>query len=454
MLWPNRRQLACALWLGLAPGAEAASYADSELARVGQAAPDTGGGSFSQFLQTRVNGSGGVAFYARVSLSGAHPAGIFVREADSLRKVVMPGDAAPAPVGATFLSIESISQVPAFNDHGDVLFAASVPPTRGLFLASQGAIVPVVIAGDAAPPPAVGHFFFFSQNGMDLNDAGDLVFGAWIQDDSSGGPIFRDAVVFRPAGGSLAVLAVEDGPAPEGIGGTYSGFGSPTLNSHGDVAFFAGVDNGSSPRVIVATSGGASHVVAARGDPAPGTGGGSFLDFNDRVTIDDSGRVLFRASVLQGFVSHGVFLRTQTGVAPIALPGGPAPGIPGGTISYLPQPASLGRSGIAVLPALVETPAGSVHVLLAASDGVLGLIRKDGDPAPGGGLYAELTQEPTIASDGNVSFTSALTDGGAGAFLATRAAEVPAASDAFRIAAAAALVLTGISAARRVKARS
>ena len=453
MKCPKRRTLACALWLGLAPTAEAASYADSEVARVGQAAPDTGGGSFAQILHTRVNGAGDVAFYARVWSGGAQPGGVFVREADALRKVVMPGDAAPAPLGGTFLQIESTSEVPAFNDHGDVLFGAFVSlPTRGLFLASQGTIAPVAIAGDAAPPPAVGHFSFFEHAG-DLNDARDLVFMASILDDSGGTVNFRDAVVFRPAGGSLAVVAAEDGPAPEAVGGTYTGFGSPTLNSHGDVAFFAGVFDGSSPRVVVVVSGGESRVVAARGDPAPGTDGGSFVDFNNRVTIDDSGSVVFHASVADGSVTNGVFLHTASGVTAIALPGDPAPGIPGGTLAYLAEQPSLSRSGIVVLPAFVETPAGSVRVLLTASGGVLQLVRKDGDPAPGGGAYDELTQQPAVASDGSVSFESALAGGGAGAFLATRAAEVPAGSHLFRIAAAAALLLTGISATRRAKAR-
>jgi hypothetical protein len=189
-------------------------------------------------------------------------------------------------------------------------------------------------------------------------------------------------------------------------------------------------------------------VVAARGDLAPGTDGGSFLDFSDRVTIDDSGNVLFRASVVGGSVSHGVFLRTGAGVTAIALPGGPAPGIPGGTLAYLLEQPSLSRSGIAVLPAVVETPAGSFRVLLSGSDGVLRLVRKDGDPAPGGGAYDELMQQPAIASDGSVSFESALTGGGAGAFLAASVAEVPAASRAIWIAAAAALLFTGIAAAR------
>jgi hypothetical protein len=385
--------LAGGVWLCLASGAQADAYLGSEVVRVGQVAPETGGGTFAQILHTRVNAAGDVAFYARVSSGGAQPGGIFVREGPTLRKLVMPGD--------------------------------------------------------PAPPPAVGEFYFFAQAGMDLNDAGDLVFAAMIRDDSSGFVVFRDAIVFRAAGGPLSVIAVEDGPAPDAIGGTYTGFGGPALNSHGDAVFFAGIDSGSSPRAIVVVSQGASRVVAARGDPAPRTDGGSFVEFDDHATIDDTGNVLFRASINGGSVTHGVFVHSAGGLTALALPGDPAPAILGGALAYLPLQPSLSLAGVAVLPALVATPTGDVYALLSSSGGELQLILKEGDPAPGGGIYDALAQAPAIAPSGSVSFTSAIVNGNAGAFLATPVPAVSLASVAFRVAAAAALLITGSATAGR-----
>jgi hypothetical protein len=102
-----------------------------------------------------------------------------------------------------------------------------------------------------------------------------------------------------------------------------------------------------------------------------------------------------------------------------------------------------------VLPALVATPTGDVYALLTSSGGELQLILKEGDPAPGGGIYDALAQAPAIAPSGSVSFTSAIVNGNAGAFLATPVPAVSLASVAFRVAAAAALLITGSATAGR-----
>ena len=69
-------------------------------------------------------------------------------------------------------------------------------------------------------------------------------------------------VVFRAENGGLVAVAVEGGPAPGG--GSYTGFGSPTINEAGDMAFAAFA--GTSRLVVLAKADGTSRRVATRGD--------------------------------------------------------------------------------------------------------------------------------------------------------------------------------------------
>ncbi len=84
--------LGCALALCVAGAGHATAYVDSEIARVDDLAPGTGGGTFSFLEHTRINDAGDVAFYARARTGGSDPAGLFIREGDFYRVAVSEDD--------------------------------------------------------------------------------------------------------------------------------------------------------------------------------------------------------------------------------------------------------------------------------------------------------------------------------------------------------------------------
>jgi hypothetical protein len=430
-----------ALALSVAGPAHATAYVDSEIAHSDDLASGTGGGTFSFLKHTRINDVGDVAFYARAQTGGSDPAGLFIREGDSVRALVFPGDPVPAPLSGTVEQILSIDLVPALNNHGDFAFQGSLtgPSSRGVYRGGAAGITAVAVEGDPLPAPLVGAFSFVGQGGMDLNDAGDLVFAGWVA--------LSEEVLLRDEGGTLSVIALEGDLAPGGS--TYTGFGGPTINASGDVAFSAAVDTG---RIVVVVVGGVSQLVVSRGDVAPGTGGGTYVDFNHRVAIDDSGSVVFRASVSGGSVNHGIFRYAASIVTAIAVPDVPAPGVLDGTLAYLPHAPFASHSGRVVMPAIVDTLASSFRALyVELGDGSLELVRLEADPAPGGGTYGELGQQPAIDSNGVVSFMSALSDGGEAVFVSVPVPSVPALRGAARVLAVAGLLLAGALTSAKIR---
>lgn len=334
------------------------------LALPGDPAPDTGGGTFSEFSWAPgtvgvffdVSGDGEVAFFAQVS-GGTVASGAFASDGTTTRAVALEGGAAPG--GGTW---SGISAPLAINRSGEVLLGATLDGTFGLYVHSGSSLS--TIAAQGGPAPGTGgatyrlNLFPFT----DMNDDGEVAFVAKL----SGGT--TDAGLFLHSGGSVSALAVEGDPVP-GIPGatfrcvllpycsfpcsndfTHPAFGWPAMNEDGVVAFqgFAetGPSCGDEEDGIFLASGGTISPVAVAGGSAP-AGLGTFRDFRffSRIDLNRRAEVVFSAVTDGDTIESGIFVRRSSGIEVVKLGQGIAPGTGGAEFSGFGVSPTLDASG-------------------------------------------------------------------------------------------------------------
>jgi hypothetical protein len=148
----------------------------------GQAAPGTGGGTYTGFNVCFMDDDGNVPFAAGVQ-GGAVAGGIFVGNEDGspVQPVVLLGDAAPSTNGGAYGFFISC---PNRHENGVLLFSSEVAQgssERGVFLFVPGqGVVPIALAGD--PIPGSGHAIVNFPYGEHLGN-GEVFFHA---DDGAG----------------------------------------------------------------------------------------------------------------------------------------------------------------------------------------------------------------------------------------------------------------------------
>ncbi len=187
------------------------------------------GGRFREFTNLSMNNRGEMAFEGRIH-GGSAPSGIFVGSKTGLQKVVAVGD--PSAVGGTFKDLA----LPLLNDHGDVLFWASLEGAEvpaGLFLASAGVIKKMAARGDSLPGGGRLSFIGLSYS---FNGNGIAAFEAAITGINASAGIF-----LAQNGRVIPVVRVGD-PTP--LGGRFSNLTAPQLGPDGTVAFAGGVEGG------------------------------------------------------------------------------------------------------------------------------------------------------------------------------------------------------------------
>lgn len=149
----------------------------SVVAATGHATPLGGRFSFpaAAYLPVSLNDAGTLAFTALLA-DGSAPQGVFlVSRSGSVSKVVAVGE--PAPLGGRFASFTP----PAVNNAGEAAFGATIvngTVSQGVFLVSQGRIIPVVVDGDLAPQGGRFALAVGLSPPPALNDRGEVVFSA------------------------------------------------------------------------------------------------------------------------------------------------------------------------------------------------------------------------------------------------------------------------------------
>lgn len=196
---------------------------------VGAGDPTSVGGRFGEFMNLSINSQGKMAFEGRV-YGGSAPSGIFVSTKSGVRKVVAVSD--PSPVGGTFKDLA----LPILNDHGDVLFWASLEGAKvpaGLFLASGGVTKKVAARGD--PLPDGGRLSFIGLS-YSFNRSGIVAFEAAITG------VEASAGIFLAQEGRVTPIVRVGDPTP--LGGRFANLTAPEVGPDGTVAFAGGVEGG------------------------------------------------------------------------------------------------------------------------------------------------------------------------------------------------------------------
>src|SRR2546428_12837365 len=321
------------------------------VAATGQAA--RGGGACDRFsveslpIVAPINGKGQVAFFATV-LRGRAGEGFFLATGKQIAKVAAEGD--PAPGGGVFSGFGR-HPIPALNEAGELAFAAAISGARaveGIFVASPRPVRAGALARGA--PLGTPSGTFASVDAPAINDRGDVAFLATVRRG-------RESIeaIYLQAGGKTQKVVAQGDPAP--AGGTFAGFGPPSLNGRGVVVFGAVVEGRGVPAGVFHAKGDAIRMLVGAGDETPD--GGIFAKFSERVAVNDASVVAFNA-LLKGapIAAAGYVIDDRLRRAP-AL-GDPAPG--GGGFSPFGLWPSLSAAGAVGFVASVDGAAAPVGV--------------------------------------------------------------------------------------------
>jgi hypothetical protein len=240
------------------------------------------------------------------------------------------------------------------------------------------------------------------------------VFGIWVQ---------------NPAGGVVPV-AVSDSLVSVPAGTQFNGVGNPAMNSSADVLFpgtllqgVGGVTQFNDTGLWCRTAGGPMRLVAREGDTLPNTPPGippgslqygqSGFSFSNIPLINAGGQVAFSVFI-NSIGGPALMAESNTLVPPrvVAYTGQLAPGL--GNVTFLNFTGMSfnndGNMAFSAMLAGVGVTAENEESVWVEDGGGLHLIAREGDPAPGGGIYGIL-YPPALSGGGEVAFGSFLKQG-------------------------------------------
>jgi len=235
-----------------------------------------------------INNLGEIAF------NGFDPAsqtsGTFLNSSGQTRLLL--SAATPLPGGGTLGNPINL----ALNNLDQLAFMAQpFPGPAGVFTAINGIVTP--LATDGAAAPGGGNFLlFFGLSHPVINDHGDIAFSSLLTGVSGG--FFGSSGVFLYEDGTLSRIVGPGDPSPDG--GVFLFADSPSINSSGDIAFFAETSAFGFGAFVY--SHGLFTQVAVAGDFINNVG----LGFVDQPVINNNGHIAFTASLFNG--QNAIFL--------------------------------------------------------------------------------------------------------------------------------------------------
>jgi hypothetical protein len=213
--------------------------------------------------------------------------------------------------------------------------------------------------------------------------------------------------LFLNANGQTSLLLSSSTVAPGG--GTLGDMWNISLNSQGQVAFFA-APSAPSQIGVFSYSNGTLTPLALNGSAAPGGGNFSlaFLNLRFGPVTNDNGTVAF-GSYIDSSSGSAVFLYSNSALTRIVGPGDPAPG--GGTFVSADSP-SINAAGQVAFYGETTVDVG----IFLYSNGQITRVGGSGDVI--GKLTLGYVDEPRLNDNGDVAFMSNLTNGTTAIFVA------------------------------------
>ena len=241
-----------------------------------------------------INNLGEIAFNGFDPVS--QTSGTFLNSSGQTRLLL--SSAAPLPGGGTIsgniinLALNSLDQL--------AFMAQPFPGPAGVFTAANGIVTP--LATDGGTAPGGGNFLlFFGLARPVINDRGDIAFSSLLTGTPGG--FFGSSGVFLYKDGTLSRIVGPGDPSPDG--GVFRFADSPSINSSGEIAFFAETSAFGFGAFVY--SHGQFSQVAVAGDFINNIG----LGFVDQPVINNNGHIAFTATLFNG--QNAIFLAAPQG---------------------------------------------------------------------------------------------------------------------------------------------
>lgn len=309
----------------------------------------------------------------------------------SIESLVTAGQPGPSGGGASYASFTSR---PHIDTAGEVVFSSTLSGgQQAVDRWTDGSLTSIAASGD----PITGYPSTWSTvEGFSANADGDLVLVGFPDDVT-----FALVAVHVPRSGAEALLA-QAGDVPLPGTAAYVSAGGTSGPAAASAAMLAMLD--SDMRGIFVIRAGQDTTVAledAAGPAGPyGVVGGMSMSSTGGISFADF---------------FNLYLWDGASVSVLGSQGDSIPGLPGESFSSFAT-VSLSSTGQVAFLTRITTPAGDRAIFTRSPGGTYSMIVRQGDPAPGGGLFSFLNS-PRLADSGEVLFLSTLDDGREGIYL-------------------------------------
>jgi hypothetical protein len=357
---------------------------------LGDALPDSGAATVTAISTAGFNNAGEALFRATLSTGGY---GYYAGSVSGVRKIVAHGDTKP---GGGTIDFSTTSASALLNNLGQAAFRAA-DNTVYRHTVADGL---VVLYSLTTPVPAPLNTRSLTATGLSVfTDAGEILFIGTLS-----GTTANNSAIFRyTSGGPLDMVAYKGQAAAGTTGQTYSSLSSPQMNGAGDIAFASTLSptTPATQGLFKRPAGGSVAAMALHGQASGLAGGGTFSSPSYSRLLAD-GSFYFESPIAGGTATYASFLTTSGGTQTLVTDLEPLP--PGSRVIF----SGIWMTGAGNYAGFTARRAGSNDALVVhnALTGLTSAVAAPGDAAPGGGTMTALsnTSAVYVNASGSVVF--------------------------------------------------